>query len=115
MLSFKNFLNTNIREVVNLILISKSTNRKLTYLLYIIFLFILVVIGYFLSPKFIDYSSRQELITDTLKAESRLQLQQFSEIHYLRMLYKQVKFYLEKSQADLFVRKYSWDYLMNTN
>ena len=82
MLNFKNFLNTNIREVVNLILISKSTNRKLTYLLYIIFLFILVVIGYFLSPKFIDYSSRQELITDTLKAESRLQLQQFSEIHY---------------------------------
>ena len=40
------------------------------------------IIGYLISPKFVDYSLRKELITSTLNTNSKLNLKQFSTINY---------------------------------
>ena len=42
----------------------------------------MLILGYFLSPKFIDYSLRKELITDNLNEKSKLSLEQYSDINY---------------------------------
>lgn len=82
MLNFKKFLNINIREVVNFFSMSKSENKKLTFALYLILTSLFLSIIYFLSPKLIDYSSREYLIKETLKAKSNIDIKKLKSIDY---------------------------------
>ncbi len=82
MLNFKKFLNINIHQVVNFFLISKSTNKKLTFIFYLIFISLFIAIFYLLSPKLLNYSSREFIILEALKAKSSINIKKFKNINY---------------------------------
>ena len=82
MLNFKKFLNINIRQVVNFFIISKSSNKKLAFILYLILTTLLISILYFLLPKLLNYSSREFIIKESLKSQNNIEIKKFKNIKY---------------------------------
>ena len=82
MLNYKKFLNIDIRQVVSFFLISKSSNRKLTFILYFVLISLFFSISYLSSPKLLNYSLRDAFIKEALKTNNNINLKKFKSINY---------------------------------
>ena len=100
MLNFKKFLNINIRQVVNFFLISKSDNKKLTFILFLILISLFISILYFLSPKLLNYSSREFIIKESLKTQNNIEIKKFKNINYI--IFPRPRLVIEESSFDYY-------------